>query len=85
MIFFLAATLSPVPEAEDYESSELSLSDLLIRNSSAAGNSQTKRQQQPLAKSERQHDLSFQGQQQQQQQQSQAQTQSQANKNVSRY
>ncbi|CAF4917772.1 unnamed protein product, partial [Rotaria socialis] len=30
------ATLSPVPEADDYESSELSLSDMLIRGSAAA-------------------------------------------------
>ncbi|CAM2697728.1 unnamed protein product [Rotaria socialis] len=66
------ATLSPVPEADDYESSELSLSDMLIRGSAAAAavnNSnkllQQQQQQQAIIKSERKHDLSSQGQQQQ--------------------
>ncbi len=59
IILFSAATLSPVPEADDYESSELSLSDVVIRSSTTANNHSTKRQQQqPLIKSERKHDLS---------------------------
>lgn len=56
---FSAATLSPVPEAEDYESSDLSLSDIVIRSSATAVNQSNKRQQQqPLIKSERRHNLS---------------------------
>ncbi len=62
---FLATTLSPVPEAEDYESSELSLSDVVIRSSATTINHSTKRQQ-TFIKSERKHDLSSQTQQQQQ-------------------
>jgi hypothetical protein len=62
IILFLAATLSPVPEADDYESSELSLSDVVIRSSGASLNNSNKRhqQQQPLIKSERKRDLSHQ-------------------------
>lgn len=56
---FSAATLSPVPEADDYESSDLSLSDVVIRSSTTTVNQSNKRQQQqPLIKSERRHDLS---------------------------
>lgn len=59
MILSLAATLSPVPEADDYESSELSLSDVVIRSSATTMNQSNKRQQQqPLIKSERRLDLS---------------------------
>lgn len=57
-----AATLSPVPEADDYESSELSLSDIVIRSSSATLNSSSKRQ--PLIKSERKQNLAVHNQQQ---------------------
>ena len=55
-----------MPEAEDYESSELSLSDVVIRSSATSLNSSNKRkqQQQPLIKSERKRDLSSQAQQQ---------------------
>ena len=61
IILFLAATLSPVPEAEDYESSDLSLSDVVIRSSATTINHSNKRQQQqPLIKSERKHDFSSQ-------------------------
>lgn len=56
---FSAATLSPVPEAEDYESSDLSLSDIVIRSSTTTVHQSSKRQQQqPLIKSDRRHDLS---------------------------
>ena len=60
MFLFSAATLSPVPEAEDYESSDLSLSDIVIRSSATTANQSNKRQQQqqPLIKSERRHDFS---------------------------
>ncbi|CAF1117464.1 unnamed protein product [Rotaria sordida] len=62
------ATLSPVPEADDYESSELSLSDIIIRSSATTLNHSNRRphhhQHQPLMKSERKHDLSLYGQQQ---------------------
>lgn len=42
-----AATLSPVPEADDYESSDLSLSDIATRNS----------RQQPLIKPDRKQNM----------------------------
>ena len=45
-----AATLSPVPEADDYESSDLSFSDMATRSS----------RQQPLIKSERKQNLTTQ-------------------------
>ena len=52
---FSAATLSPVPEADDYDSSELSLSDVVIRSSATTNNHGSRRQQQqPLLK----HNLS---------------------------
>ncbi|CAF4393909.1 unnamed protein product, partial [Adineta steineri] len=61
------ATLSPVPEADDYDSSELSLSDVVIRSSGTTLNHSNRRhqqQQQPLMKSERKHDLLLHNQQQ---------------------
>jgi len=39
----LAATLSPVPEAEDYEPSELSLSDVIIRSTGPPSGQSNKR------------------------------------------
>ena len=60
-----AATLSPVPEADDYDSSELSLSDVMIRSSATTmNNSNWRNQKQPLIKSERKHDLATQNPQQ---------------------
>ncbi|UJR14129.1 hypothetical protein I4U23_001123 [Adineta vaga] len=59
------ATLSPVPEADDYDSSDLSLSDIVIRSSATTlNNSNRRHQKQPLIKSERKYDLSPQHQQQ---------------------
>ena len=59
MFSLLAATLSPVPEADDYESSDISLSDVVIRSSATTVNQSNKRQQQqPLIKSERRRNLS---------------------------
>lgn len=71
IISTLAATLSPVPEADDYESSELSLSDIIIRSAGLSHNNSNKRQQQqqqqPLMKSERKQDLALQSQPQHEQ------------------
>ena len=67
MLFHLAAaTLSPVPEADDYESSDLSLSDVVIRSSSIAVKNPARRQQQqqPLIKADRKQNLSAQDSQQ---------------------